>query len=460
MSIMTRQALFEAAWERPLTDIAADLGITSTGLKKICDRYDIPTPGRGYWAQVRAGRTFPRPRLRPANLPAMEQVAIQGARPLPAAVKAIVQQAQAERAARPRSGAKPKGPHPPDGLPDAISTGEQNQGLAPARKELQATLRAITSAKVDSDGFVAVQGRGIVPLRVSSKAAPTALSFLEALLALAESSGWRLEATAEKTSLLVDGEAVAFRLEEQPTKTPHRPTAQELAQKKERDRLGGDSRPWRTWDLSPSGRLALVIEENDYSGLRRTFSERKGFPFEASLDVILAGFAAHAALKIERRREREAQARAAAEAEARRRRLEAFGRREKHRAELVDAIAAALEERARHVAVLSHLEGATADPAAKLDPLMSWLRRRIRALDDLLDPRALEISARTADVGFEEPPPGSQNEYWYARKVELLHWIPAEEEGRVRGVGELEWAVAEGLIPDPAAPLEEGAPWE
>lgn len=63
MTVMSRQPLFEAAWQRPLTEIAAELGVTDVGLRKICDRHDIPTPGRGYWAQVRAkhdGPTFSR----------------------------------------------------------------------------------------------------------------------------------------------------------------------------------------------------------------------------------------------------------------------------------------------------------------------------------------------------------------------------------------------------------------
>ncbi|MDO8380134.1 hypothetical protein [Phenylobacterium sp.] len=48
MTVMSRQALFEAAWQRPLTDIAAELGVSDVGLRKICDRHEIPTPGRGY----------------------------------------------------------------------------------------------------------------------------------------------------------------------------------------------------------------------------------------------------------------------------------------------------------------------------------------------------------------------------------------------------------------------------
>ena len=247
------------------------------------------------------------------------------------------------------------------------------------------------------------------------------------------------------------GEPVAFHLEEQPTKIPHEPTAKELALKKDRDRWGGDSQTWRTWDLSPSGRLALIIEENDYSGLRRTYSQRKGHSFEESLDAILMGLAAHAALKVERRREAEVRANAAAEAEARRQRLEAFKHRESRRMAFTQAVADALAERVKLRAVLEHLDG-DADTAVHGPVGMdAWLHRRLQALEARLSFSALEISARHAEIGFDEPPTGKVGSRWYAPEVELHLWIPAEEEGRVSGVSELEWAIQEGLITDPGA---------
>lgn len=83
---LTREALFEAAWDRPVTQVAAELGISSTALKKTCDRHDIPTPGRGYWAAVQSGGVFPRPVLRPVKDPRLEKVRVQGALPAPAKV--------------------------------------------------------------------------------------------------------------------------------------------------------------------------------------------------------------------------------------------------------------------------------------------------------------------------------------------------------------------------------------
>jgi AcrR family transcriptional regulator len=44
---ITRQALYEAVWARPLSQVAAELGLSAGGLSKICDRLLIPYPSRG-----------------------------------------------------------------------------------------------------------------------------------------------------------------------------------------------------------------------------------------------------------------------------------------------------------------------------------------------------------------------------------------------------------------------------
>lgn len=472
MIVIARQALFEAAWTRPLSELAADWGISDVGLRKICDRHDIPTPGRGYWTQVRAGKSFPRPKLRPAPDPRLEQVHIDG-RPLPPAVVAAMQAARAQPALgarpprRPRRAAAaasdlrpaasgtapaltpgdaPTAPETPPPAPVALVT------VSP-RRELAATRKALARAKADAEGFLRVAGVGVVPLRLGPASVDAALGFLEALLAEAERRGWRLVAGDGGLQFEVAGERLAVRIEEAPAKTVHTPTAKELAEKARRDRWGGDNQPWRTWDLSPSGRLALVIDENAWSGLRRTFSQRKGYSFLDALESVVAGLAGHAAAKAERRREDEARAKAAALAAARRERLDAFDRREARRAEFVAAVQAQLAERDRLAKVLAHLEAQDPDPRALLAEMEAWLRRRLQAIAARLDPHALEISARHAEVGFAEPPAKPEPSHgYYSRKIALHLWIPAAEAGRVDGVSELEWALHAGLIADPGAP--------
>lgn len=87
MRWISRTELFEDAWSRPMLRIAEDYGVSSTALKKTCDRHEIPTPPRGHWAKLEVGRGEPRPQLSPASDPHLERIRIVGGPNLPASVK-------------------------------------------------------------------------------------------------------------------------------------------------------------------------------------------------------------------------------------------------------------------------------------------------------------------------------------------------------------------------------------
>lgn len=53
---ISREDLYCQVWETPASRLCARYGISGRGLKKICDRLDIPSPPRGYWAQLAAGQ--------------------------------------------------------------------------------------------------------------------------------------------------------------------------------------------------------------------------------------------------------------------------------------------------------------------------------------------------------------------------------------------------------------------
>lgn len=59
----SREALYARVWEEPLADVAADLGLSRTGLAKLCARLGVPCPPRGYWARRRRGDAEPPPGL-------------------------------------------------------------------------------------------------------------------------------------------------------------------------------------------------------------------------------------------------------------------------------------------------------------------------------------------------------------------------------------------------------------
>lgn len=77
---LTRRRLYDLVWRSPLAAAARDLGLSSSGLSKICDRLLIPYPPRGHWARVRAGRGSPPPPLPPAPEGAGELIEVSGVR--------------------------------------------------------------------------------------------------------------------------------------------------------------------------------------------------------------------------------------------------------------------------------------------------------------------------------------------------------------------------------------------
>ncbi len=59
----SRVELFELVWAKPMTHLAKELGLSDVGLRKICVKYGIPLPSRGYWARLQVGKQDPRPEL-------------------------------------------------------------------------------------------------------------------------------------------------------------------------------------------------------------------------------------------------------------------------------------------------------------------------------------------------------------------------------------------------------------
>ena len=53
---MTRSELYDLVWTKPMMHVAEEFGLSGPGLAKLCERLGIPTPSRGHWAKLRAGK--------------------------------------------------------------------------------------------------------------------------------------------------------------------------------------------------------------------------------------------------------------------------------------------------------------------------------------------------------------------------------------------------------------------
>src|SRR5262249_39371946 len=62
-SPLTRSALYELIWSEPCARVANRLGLSDRGLGKLCARYKIPVPPRGWWARQQHGYKVTQPAL-------------------------------------------------------------------------------------------------------------------------------------------------------------------------------------------------------------------------------------------------------------------------------------------------------------------------------------------------------------------------------------------------------------
>jgi hypothetical protein len=438
---MTREDLYTEVWARPMIKVAAELGLTGTGLKKICDRHIIPTPERGYWAKLAHGK-----RVKQSPLPALAGAGlgqIRIAAPGEAVRRESVRRAKAAAlAALVRATPTPSESETPPSIGGAKIA---------EHKILAATRKAMIKARTDAAGFILGQGRGVVGFKIGPGSIDRVMAGLNRMLGLAEAAGYTAQATDAGLALSVDGESVGFTLEEQPARTPHEPTAAELRQKAENQKHGyGSLTPWPKYDHRPSGRLALIIQANSYSGLRRTYGDRQGRRLEDLLADAVAGFAEHAAFAKERKRIADERARDYRRAEARRRREQAFEKRQARREAFVNAVAEQLALRARLASVLAHLQ-ADPDDAARYAPnLTAWIRERIGQIEALISPEFLAYSGSSAKVDFNERRAAAASDggySYYDETPRLLFWSIDRTTELARAQSPLEWAIAAGYAP-------------
>jgi hypothetical protein len=436
MQVISREALYARVWAEPMIKVAAAFGVSGTALKKTCDRQDIPTPERGYWAKLAHGKRVVQEALPPLKNGASTQVMVRAnpARRLASKIRAAGEAARVQAAEAQSPAPAPLGEH----------------------RALAATRKALTRAKPDARGFASGSGRGVVPFSIAPANAGRPIAFLDQLFRVVEAQGHRVEVAEQGLILRIDEEPVAVALDEPQQRTPHEPTPKELKLKADRLKWGSTADPWPKYDHSPSGRLALVIRENDYSGLRRSYADRKTKSLEAMLPDVMAGVVEHAALKKERRLQREEEARLAAIREAERRREAAFARREQRRWEFLEAVDAALAEGAKLRRVLAHLEAAPPDEASRLTAMIEWARLRLRACEAKLGPVFLDISARSAEVEFDEAaaaagPKGADEHRYYGQSPALHLWVIDESRDPATSCSTYAWirATLEATSPAP-----------
>lgn len=162
---LTRKELYDRVWSTPVKKLAPTLGLSDVGLSKICRRFNIPVPPRGYWAQLAFGKAVER-----ASLP--------------------------DPSSNPRIGwsaSEPPTVSPPSRWQTLLNEMKAVPPVVVAGGPLQHPLVKETGRHL-AKGFPRAEApRGALRIKVSASLRPRALAIMDALLLACESVGWRVE---------------------------------------------------------------------------------------------------------------------------------------------------------------------------------------------------------------------------------------------------------------------------
>ncbi|MFA7428582.1 MAG: hypothetical protein WCZ23_00325 [Rhodospirillaceae bacterium] len=381
----TRRELYDLIWARPMTKVAAELGISDVALHKICDKHRIPAPGRGYWAKVAAGKPVRRALFRELRDPLMERVRILGGAVtvLPAEVQEARQKAKA--AAKARKG----------NIPVAkAATMNDDPKIIKLRGRLE-------RAKIGDDGFVRAESFAVT---VAPPSISRALGLLSLLLAEARALGHAVAADGDALKLVVDGESISICLYEKTDRVPHQPTDKEVAalrkwqlEKERKQRLHQWYGDWDKprvpeWDQVPNGQLVIEIDVGrHWDGLRRKFGDGKRKRLEAMVLDVLAGAATISAARKAKREEQRRRELERQEEEKRRREAERRRTLEQKRFEFL-AIQMERADKARQLEafVRGYLDAHPPDTLPEATRLfIEWVQTEAQGIRSIMAPERL-----------------------------------------------------------------------
>lgn len=309
--ILTRDELHQLVWQIPMIQLAKQYGLSDRGLAKICDRMQIPVPGRGYWAKLYSGAKSHSKPLKKASKSCQEVVRLY------------------ERKEEPKDDMNKK--------KDLLELQKIFAELSTntTHKLVEATKKRLENVESDDNGILATQTKRCLDIRVSNACMDRALNLLNMLFAVLEQRGFSIEIKEEKNSakyltcLKLAGEEVQIYIKENLNSTPHILTQAEKKQITKQKSLfsknTGSSEEWDLYFWKPpkrdyhlSGQLQFKINNVEYSGLRQNWSDSTDRKLESLLPTIAYHIIQSATYLKNRTLEREAQKQLRAEEEKQR----------------------------------------------------------------------------------------------------------------------------------------------
>ena len=312
---ISRMALYKRVWETPITRLAKEYGLSDVGFAKICKKYNIPRPPRGYWAKKQSGqRVQKEPLLKKSSNEIIE------ISPNPS------NQFAGESNSRLQQKLESDKKYPPIVVPKTLRN---------PHPFIQQSKEILELCQPNEIGIIEPKNKNCFDIRVSKKSLARALRIMNALIKALLERGFEIFQEEGALKVEIDNEQLGVGISEEVISNKIQPKDTDLDGRYQ----FGHSR--FEYVRVPSGKLCLTIHDRgQYWGdsFRKNWRDTQKRQLENSLDAFVIGLIKRAAQKKEMQRqeeERERQRREAArqreEQERRRAELERIIRHEKAR---------------------------------------------------------------------------------------------------------------------------------
>lgn len=398
---ISRLELYNQVWETPVTQLAKEYGLSDVGFAKICRKYNIPRPPRGYWAKKASGQ-----HLQKAPLPKRSSNEIIEISPY--AANQLTGEAETELAQKIDAEKK----CPPIVVPKSLRN---------PHPFIQQSQEILELCQPNDVGIIEPKDKNCLDIRVSKKSLPRALRIINALINALLERGFEVLQEDGSLKVEIENEYLGIGISEEIISKKTQPKDTKLNGYYQ----FGHSR--FDYVRIPSGKLCLTIHDRRYfysDNFRKNWRDTKRKQLEDSLDAFVIGLIKRAAKKKEYRlqkekEERKRQEMARLREEERQRQAELSRKIQEERTRVSNLITDAENHQKSmqirdFVAAVEkeHREGnAVYVNADEYESWVKWARNQADRLDPLSDspPSILDQAAETVD---EQSGQSEDNQYF------------------------------------------------
>jgi hypothetical protein len=321
---VSREQLYEEVWSVSMVKLAKQYGLSDVGLAKICKRYNIPRPPRGYWARKAAGYNVKR-----LPLPAGDDVTIE-ITPNPYSWNV-----SNRKDSQSRKSSSQKSEEEPIVVPDRLSS---------PHSLIKHSSEILNGRQSNDVGLVNPPKKGCLDITVSKGSLRRALRIMDTVIKVLEKQGHGVYLSEGRTKTKILEVPISFGISEKLVTKKKRPEEHDLDG---RYRFGHSR---FIEERVPSGDLCLTIHDaGDFYiyGCQQNWNDGKKSKLENRISSFIDGLVTVAVAKIDRDREKE---------EEERRRIERQRQLEEERHKRAGLRRRYLEEEARVTKLISQAE--------------------------------------------------------------------------------------------------------